>query len=74
MNGTGNKKEKRPTNTDEGESGYMLSLNTFDGPLLGILYHFELFGHHMTFLRFRKISENRKNLENIKSGVRKNRV
>jgi len=36
-----------------------------------LLYHFNQFGQHMTFPRFRKISENRKNREKIISGVRK---
>jgi hypothetical protein len=38
-----------------------------------LLYHFELFGQHVTFPRFRKFSENRINREKIKSRVKKNR-
>jgi len=34
-----------------------------DAPPLRILYYFDWFGQHMTFLQFRKISENRKNRE-----------
>jgi hypothetical protein len=39
-------------------------------PLL--LYYFDQFGQKLAFLHFRKISENLKNREKIKSGIKKN--
>ena len=42
--------------------------NIFD---MVVLYHFELFGHNLTFLKFQKISENQKNQEKKESGVKK---
>jgi hypothetical protein len=42
-----------------------------DRLLAEILYYFNQFGQKLTFLHFRKISENLKNREKFKSGVKK---
>jgi hypothetical protein len=39
-----------------------------------VLYYFDQFGQKLAFLHFRKISENLKNREKIKSGIKKNGV